>query len=66
MAEELEPVEDWSTLVAGERYQLRSGADKQEAVYLEPVDGTSALFLLDGDPPPETYSQDDWTVYRKP
>ncbi len=53
-------------LVAGERYQLRSGADKQEAVYLEPVDGTSALFLLDGDPPPETYSQDDWTVYRKP
>lgn len=55
-------VEDWSRLVPGRVYSLRSGEDTQQAVFLSLVTDSSALFTLVGESDPETFSQDDWTV----
>ncbi|MGJ4844423.1 hypothetical protein [Leifsonia sp. Le1] len=55
-------VEDWSRLVPGTVYALRSGEDTQQAVFLSLVTDSSALFTLVGESDPETFSQDDWAV----
>jgi hypothetical protein len=57
------PIDDWSTLAVGQRYELRSGDDRQHGTFLQLLGDDSALFELDGTSVPEPFEHSDWTIY---
>jgi len=56
-------IPDWSGLVAGRTYELRSGAARQNAVFLRTLTDDEALFQVDGANVAEPFLRPEWSVF---